>query len=326
MRKMRRFVLGLLAGCVAIGSVTAAQAAEGKIKGYMFGDYYYKVSGPAEKRNAFEIRRIYFTYDMKWDERFSGRLRTEAKDAGFGSGSTMGPVVKDAYLKYKMGKRAIEVGLSPTPTWNITEGIWGYRPIEKTIMDLNKVGSSRDQGIAYRGVLAGDGALAFQLMLGNGASNKSEKDNDKKLYGQLHFETDSKVQGIAYADWQSQPGGKDVTTVAAVLGKGGKAFHGGVEAFWQQSKKKAAGADVTSLGVSVFAAKKIKDGTKAFARADMFEPNDDVDDDRSYLLVGGVDFEAAKGLHFMPNLRVMLSDVPGVDTDVTPRVTGYFKF
>ena len=300
--------------------------AEGKIKGYMFGDYYYNASGPAEKENAFEFRRIYFTYDIKWNERFSGRLRTEAKGGGFGSGATLDPFVKDAYIKYKMGQGALEAGMSPTPTWNVTEGIWGYRSIEKTIMDLNKIGSSRDQGIAYRASLGEDSNIKYQVMLGNGASNKSEKDNDKKLYGQVRYESEDNLQVIAYADWQTQPGGKDVTTLAAVLGKKGKGFHGGVEAFWQQSKKKAAGADVTALGVSLFAAKKIKDKTKGFARVDLFEPNNDADDDRKYLIIGGVDFEPAKGVHIMPNVRVLASDAPGVDTEVTPRVTGYFKF
>ena len=62
------------------------------------------------------------------------------------------------------------------------------------------------------------------------------------------------------------------------------------------------------------------------ARVDLFEPNDDVDDDRKYLLIGGADFEPTKGVHFMPNVRVLASDAPGVDTEVTPRITGYFKF
>ena len=115
------------------GFANLAPATETKLNGYMFGDYYYAVSGPDEKRNAFQIRRVYLTHDMKWDDSFSGRVRFEAKDAGFGSGGTMDPFVKDAYLRYQWNGRSLYAGQSPTPIWSITETVWGYRAVEKTI-------------------------------------------------------------------------------------------------------------------------------------------------------------------------------------------------
>ena len=90
---MRRSTLSLCA--VLLLSVTAAKAENAKISGYMFGDYYAVLAaddGSAklpEKRNAFQFRRIYFTYDKKLADDFSVRYRLEAKDAGFGKGTKM---------------------------------------------------------------------------------------------------------------------------------------------------------------------------------------------------------------------------------------------
>ena len=129
------------------------QGAESKLKGLTFFDYYYIVSGPDKKENGFRFRRVYLTYDLKWNDDYSGRVRLEAKDAGFGNTSKMKPFVKHAYLRYKKNSRAVYFGLFGTPTWNVSEQIWGYRPISKTIMDLHKIGSSADLGIGFKGKL-----------------------------------------------------------------------------------------------------------------------------------------------------------------------------
>ena len=104
------------------------------MKGLTFFDYYYIASGPDKKENGFRFRRVYLTYDLKWNDDYSGRVRLEAKDAGFGNTSKMKPFVKHAYLRYKKNSRAVYFGLFGTPTWNVSEQIWGYRPISKTIM------------------------------------------------------------------------------------------------------------------------------------------------------------------------------------------------
>jgi hypothetical protein len=55
-----------LSVCLYLGP--GAEGAEGKLKGYMFGDYYYIASGPDKKENGFQFRRVYLTYDMKWND------------------------------------------------------------------------------------------------------------------------------------------------------------------------------------------------------------------------------------------------------------------
>ncbi len=313
-------------GMLGIGSIDNATAAERKIKGYMFGDYYYAVSGPDEKRNAFQLRRIYLTHDIKWDDSFSGRVRFEAKDAGFGSGGTMDPFVKDAYLRYQWNGRSIYAGQSQSPTWSVSEQVWGYRAVEKMAMDLNKIGSSRDNGIAFKTGLGGSDKLNLHLMVGNGNSTKSEKDNDKKFYGLLHLKPAGDTVATAYVDWQSQPKDQDQTTFAVMVGTKSEDLRGAVEVFTQTRKNAAAGKDVTSQGVSGFGAKRLRERTKAFARVDLFDPNNDVDDDGNLLLMGGLDWMPTKGIHIMPNAQVVIDNAPGVDTEVVPRVTGVVKF
>ena len=76
---------------------------QGKIKGYMFGDYYYVLKNhdsSIEESNGFWFRRIYFTYDHTLDDDFSVRFRLEMNSPGdFSTRSKLESAVKDAYLK-----------------------------------------------------------------------------------------------------------------------------------------------------------------------------------------------------------------------------------
>ena len=95
----------LLFCAVLLLGVRATNAEDAKIKGYMFGDYYAVLAADdgetklPEKRNAFQFRRIYFTYHKKMADDFSVRYRLEAKNAGFGKGTKMEPFVKHGYLQ-----------------------------------------------------------------------------------------------------------------------------------------------------------------------------------------------------------------------------------
>ena len=122
---MRQIFMSVLA-VFLFGFGNDIQCAESKLKGLTFFDYYYIASGPDKKENGFRFRRVYLTYDLKWNDDYSGLVRLEAKDAGFGNTSKMKPFVKHAYLRYKKNSRAVYFGLFGTPTWNVSEQIWGY--------------------------------------------------------------------------------------------------------------------------------------------------------------------------------------------------------
>ena len=302
-----------------------AANAELEVKGYVFGDYYYVASGADKDRNGFQIGRIYLTFDNKWNDKFSGRFRLEASDAGFGVDKKMTPVVKDVYLKYKKNGRSLVMGLSPTPTWGMTESVWGYRAIQKTFMDVNKLGSSRDTGVRFETFLGIQGKVKAQVMLGNGNSNKSEIDNDKKGYFRLDI-TPGKSLGLTlYADYESRPNDKDRTTLSAFAYKSGKDRAFAVETVWQKRKNATPGTAATAKGISVFGRSK----TQEFGfvgRVDYFDPGNLASDDAETRVTIGVDLMPEPKIHIIPNVVIESFQDSAIETVITPRITLHFIF
>ena len=65
-----------------------------------------------------------------------------SNEFNFEEATTMIPFVKDAWFKYKFSNQALIIGISPTPTFQIIQKIWGYRPVEKPNLDLKRMASS----------------------------------------------------------------------------------------------------------------------------------------------------------------------------------------
>lgn len=308
--------------CLGFVLVGRGEAADTKLKGVMFADYYI-VNGTGKEENGFRFRRIYLTHDLKWNDAFSGRVRLEAKDAGFSSDKKMEPFVKHAYLRYKKNGHMVYMGLSSTLTWNVSESVWGYRSVEKTIMDRRKIASSADIGIAYYMRLDEDGKVNARVMLANGSGQSSETDKYKKIYGLLHFEPGS-LNLTAYVDWEKRAGNQDRTTFAAFIGIKKKNFHGGLEGFAQRRNHAADNTQVR--GLSLFGTGQIGEKIKVFARSDFFDPDDGSGDDGEYWFLGGLDIEPVKDIHIMPNVMSTSFQAPESDMEVIPRLTLYVKF
>jgi len=324
MKMAKIFLVAVLCGvCTGI-----TEAAEGKLKGYMFGDYYYVVSADdaegklPEKRNAFQFRRIYFTYEKEIADSFSMRYRLEAKDAGFGKGDKMKPFLKHAYLKWKKAVFGADLylGLSGTPIWAVAEEVWGYRSIEMTILDLHKLGSSADIGVALKGK---SGRLGYHVMVGNGRGQGPEGDHGKKFYGSLTFKASDALRLESYADFNMLPGDRDELTFKGLVGLEQEKLQVGVEAFARINKAAAAdGDDVTISGVSAYGSLALGDKLKGFGRIDAI--NDDEGDTTDLLLIAGLDHMPAENVHLMPNLYVDIPDGP--DPTVQARLTFFYQF
>lgn len=323
---MKWFTRGAVAlGLALLPSILSAD--EGKISGYMFGDYYWVVSADdaeakmPQKQNAFQFRRIYLTYDKGIAEDFDIRFRLEANDKGFGKGDKMIPFVKIGYLKWKKGVAGSDVylGLSGTPTWSVSEKVWGYRSIEKTILDLNKIGSSADVGVGLKGK---SGKLGYHVMVANGPGQKPENDNGKKFYGQLSLKASDSLQLVGYADFNMQPQDQNQLTVKGFAGLKKEKLSCGLEAFMRVNKKAAGADDVTITGVSAFGSLGLSDQMKGFGRVDMV--SNDANDTTDLLVIAGLDRELEKNIHLMPNIYVQLPDGP--DPNIQVRVTAYYKY
>ncbi|RMG61699.1 MAG: hypothetical protein D6715_13095 [Calditrichaeota bacterium] len=340
--KSLRWILILLFLLSTVLSLWAGESNAGKISGLVFGDYYWIAANhrsDIEDLNGFWVRRIYFTYDKGLSEHLSMRVRFEMNSPGDFSSGNMTPFVKDAYVKWKSGLTEIVGGISPSPTFDLIEHIWGYRAVEKTPVDLQKLGPSREFGIAVKGALSADKKVKYHLMLGNGSGSKSDSNKGKKGMLALSFFPTENVVIQAYGDYNDLPGSNDIYTLQGFAAFRSEAGRIGVQYTYQKRQIDDPEADDLDLNLgSVFAVAKVAPQVNVFARVDrMFDPNPNgpkisylpFAEAKSTFVVGGLDVAVEKKLHLMPNVEwITYDDVNGVsiDSDVVPRLTFFLKY
>lgn len=312
------------------------------IKGLMFLDYYYVANhhhNNIQGQHGFWFRRIYLTYDNSLTDNIKMRLRLEMNSAGdFTTKSKMTPVVKDAYLSYKTGRQEAKLGLIPTPTWNNIENLWGFRCLEKTLIDLQKFGAVRDFGISLQGTLDRKQKLSYMVMFGNGASINSETNKGKKIYGQLGFKP---LQGLYiefYGDYERQENSRTYSLYQ---------LFGGYRASWgriglqfaQRFFKQGTNTDDWHI-LSVFSIVKAWASVDIIGRYDrVFEANPSGEKisyipfsslASSHLIIGGLSWQAAKNIWLIPNLKYVFYSKPNKEEkparDLYLNLTVYLKF
>ncbi len=319
-----------------------AQGQSASFKGLVFGDAYWVAAsdnGEVENQNGMWFRRIYLTFDFTLSDTWSARLRTEMNSKGdFVSKAKLEPSAKDAYLRWKNDRHQVLIGLSGTPTWGIVEGFWGYRSVEKTLLDLQKIGSSRDIGLAAKGSLDQEKKIRYHVMLANGNGTSTETNKGKKALLSLSFHPSSALTLEVYGDYDDRPGDSDRMTLQGFVGIRGSSGRVGLQYAYQR-RNVASGANVALNALSVFGALPLSDKVNGFARIDrMFDVNPDAgsisylpfaEDARSTLALVGIDIAAHPKVHFMPNFEAVFFDAEdGDDPDPTimPRLTFFYTF
>ena len=172
-----------------------------RLWGLTFGDFYYDAHADASNRgpetnyngvptyrNAFQFRRIYLGYDYDINKKFSAEvlLASEPSANTAVSGTTtisnsdnladnkMSFFIKlfDLRVKNVWTGTDFVVGEQLTPvTVMLTEQIWGYRSIEKTIADLHK-SNLYDIGGALEGNFDPDTRnFGYNLMIGDNSQS-----------------------------------------------------------------------------------------------------------------------------------------------------------
>ena len=336
---------------LAIGLLQGLAHSAGEFKGYMFSDYYYVVNhhnADIENRHGFWFRRIYFTYNNGLTETIKMRLRVEFNSPGdFTSSDKLSPVVKDAYLSAKVGGQDLMFGIISTPTWGNVEKIWGYRSLEKTPLDLQKLGSSRDFAVGLKGNLDAGKSVSYMVMFGNGASNKGETNKGKKIYGQLGFKPVKGLYVEAYGDYEIQTDKKTYYVYQGFAAYQGKWGRIGAMFARRHFKQEIAGADDVENDydiISAFAVVKASNSVDIIARFDRnfgngFETNYGghkisyipfADNAVSNLVIGGISWEVAKNVWLIPNVKYVFYDEPDVGAKLADNVyanmTVFFKF
>lgn len=328
----------------------------GEIKGYMFAEYYAVLNhnsgsiddGGIEGRHGFWFRRIYFTYDNKISDTIKTRLRLEFNSPGklpFDSGEKLVPAIKDAFLAFKISGQELVTGIISTPTWGRTvEDFWGYRSVEKTPLDLMKLGSSRDFGIALKGDFNKKGTASYMIMFGNGASNKGETDKHKKFYGALTFKPSKRLILEAYGDYENQPSDR---TYYVLQGFGGyKGDWGRIGAQIAMRKYEHGDSGDTYNILSCFAVIKASKDVDVLLRFDSMSGDGFESNFRgsgiSYipfatnpgaafnLIIGGLSYQVAKNVWLIPNIKYAFYGDPDdgdkPEEDIYSNLTLWFKF
>ncbi|MEO8398383.1 MAG: hypothetical protein ABI550_01070 [Ignavibacteriaceae bacterium] len=366
---MKRKIYCFLLSIFVTVPLFAQNIGEGKISGTAYFDYFYNAARPPQINdlpntalggekdlNGFMFRRIYLTYDHTISKSFSGRFRVEADEVELTSNGKIGVFVKDAYLKWKniFDGSDIYLGIQPGPAFAVSEDNWGYRSLEKTILDLRGIVSSRDIGVSLKGRINKDGTVNYWVMIGNNSANKPEADKYKRYYAHLQFEPVKNFQITVYGDLKAKPSIKDPNdaagkntlnnnsvTTALFAGYNKKGNYSiGVEGFLQSNMNELqipnlAGVEVknrNAIGVSLFGSVYLKNNLAVVGRYDYFDPNNNssfTGDLRNYFLLA-FDFQPAENVSIMPNVQIETYQKPmngdSIDASVTTRITFFYEF
>jgi hypothetical protein len=341
----------------------------GKAWGLAFTDFYWKASGDTatwasraeysgvlEDVYAFGIRRAYLGYDHQISPVFSASVLLEGTDAILTSRGDRGVTIKTLSLRWKdiYPNADLMVGQIPTIAYTfIVEKVWGYRSVEKTLLDMRSVRSSSDAGVALYGRLDSLGNAGYNVMIGNGTGTRPEDltaSGKHKVFSlELYkYFMDKKLVLDLYGDHATGINDRTVLTMKAFIGFQLPAFNFGAEIFsMTQNSVKSDGADAKVFGYSLFArAPIVKDKLSFYARYDSFDPDNNYrekDAPSAFLganmfrhysesfFLAGLDFTPHKSVHIMPNIWINAYD-PKLSNeilverkaDVVPRITVFF--
>ncbi|MGI9169643.1 MAG: porin [Caulobacteraceae bacterium] len=116
----------------------------------------------------YDIKRLYIIVDHKFNDTFSANVTT---DFIYDSGSSATQLfIKKAYLQAKINDALVfRAGASDLPWVPFAESLYGYRYVEKTLIDRVNFGTSTDWGLHAFGTLPG-GVVSYQVSVvdGNG--------------------------------------------------------------------------------------------------------------------------------------------------------------
>ncbi len=342
MKKVVIFVVAMM----AFGLLTTRGMAQGKFDGYMIAEYFSVLNHHDEDiqdRHGLWMRRIYLTYNNTLTDNIKMRLRMEMASPGDFSSATLNPFVKDAYLSSKIAGQELKAGIFGPPTFELVEKVWGYRPLEKTPLDLQKWASSRDFGVGVKGHIDSGKMLSYFLMFGNGSSNKAEDNKGKKLYASLGFAPSKAFVVEGYIDNEHSKDDKVYSIYqgfAAVKGDWGRV---GVQVAHRNYKQTVEGDDDVKDNwdlLSAFAVFSVSEKLDIIARFDkVMDANSSghkisyipfADNAPSNLIIGALAFTVAKNVQLIPNVKVVFYDDPEEgdtpDNDFYANMTLYFKF
>lgn len=321
MHASRAVLVTLLAVLAALGRPAFGQEVD--VGGRAYVDYFYNVETPEgddEGLHGFEYRRLYLTTDFTLSEALSGRARLEAPEGATG---VSGVKVKDLSLTWNYaGDHAAHVGVTPPPAFGLAEDVWGYRSLDKTILDLQGIVSSRDFGLRVDGPVTSTGMIRYAAMISNNTGTGFvETDRYKRIYGQIELRPTDRFLFVAGGDYAGYNDERDgATRLSAFGGYSTDRFRVGLEGYWYKVAM-TNGSSALDIGGSLYGIVRVTSSWELVARIDRSrEPvAGGWDTQFDTFVVGGVAYRPHSNVAFIPNLRVRDLSTAGAET--TARVT-----
>jgi len=278
------------------------------------------------------------------DEYYPGSIGNQSATGDVLANNKFAPYLKLANVRWKNVFKGTDLvmGQMSTPSFAmLTEVIWGYRSVERTVADMRRT-NSFDEGISLQGRY-GNENYGYNLMIGNNNGAKPAVNDFQMFYGDVWAKfLDKKLivdlyQDYAKLDWTagdtisgSFHHDRNMTKifVAYTVPK----FTVGVEAFSCTLMGDIVGSTLTNKtyylttraqAISVYARGRIyKDKWGFFARYDNYNPGKNINaitdnraiinyspatsnfdpTTREQLITFGLDFTPYANLHLMPNV------------------------
>jgi hypothetical protein len=188
-------------------------------------------TGIRAQTSMFQFRRIYLGYDYNISKKFTAELLLAAEDnfppgappvgsaAGttttFSAGNSTGDLLTNQKMTFYIKNMLIRwkgiwkgtdllIGEQATPSFPyLTEKVWSYRSIERTISDIRRT-PSYDFGIGLTGVFdPSTRNFGYNLLVANGTSDKPDFTPYKWFYGDVYgYFANKHIVVDLYADYQ----------------------------------------------------------------------------------------------------------------------------
>ena len=239
-------------------------------------------------------------------------------DVGRHADDRLTTFLKNAYVDYKCDNGdKLSIGLIGTNSFGAQEKNWGYRFIEKSVVDKYGMTNTADFGIGYSKTF-GKVKTSMQLLNGEGFK-KSDEDGKQSLYLSVLYgesrldKNDGMNLGFVMNNNPQSDG-----TVNNLVGLFGGWASNGLRLGLEHNQFEVELSDLTEEATSFYLNYDLNDNWDIFVRHDLNDLNVDDDVDAVDLtIVGGV-WNVTNGLMVAPN--VYLDDIN------TYRLTCMFKY
>ncbi len=312
-----------------------APALTGKIWGMTFADYSYLFQNPlksADGTNGFSFRRIYLGYDQDLSQQFSTRILVEANQGDTTLAGPMNFFIKNAYIEWKnlVPLSSIYFGLSPNATVATSERMWGYRSLEKVIVDRLGFANAADMGVALQGRFDRSGQAGYALMIANGNGTRNETNKIKRYTGSVTFEPAGGTVIDLSGDMELRPNDRYHAYGKLLAAYESPLTSIGAEAFYAVERHEIIKTgDVNPFGVSVFNWAQLGPQVRSVIRVDYYDPDLNVSNAGTRQVYGilGIDYMPLKEVHVIPNvLYTHLLNKVSSAASITDVITGRLTF